>query len=85
MRRPRVRITVERVGITKQDVMVLVVVMAVAMVLARGWSQGASAFGFESPFWDLGLIPGHRALPALIKALEQSTRARRSGIERGGA
>jgi hypothetical protein len=57
MRRPRVRITIEWVGITKQDVMVLVVVMAVAMVLARGWCQGASVFGFESPYWDLGLIP----------------------------
>jgi hypothetical protein len=27
-------------------------------------------------------IKGHRALPTLIKALEESTRARRSGIER---
>ena len=30
-------------------------------------------------------VKGHRALPTLIKALEESTRARRSGIERGGA
>jgi len=30
-------------------------------------------------------VKGHRALPTLIKALEQSTRARRSGIERGVA
>jgi hypothetical protein len=30
-------------------------------------------------------VKGHRALPTLIKALEQSTGARRSGIERGGA
>ncbi len=30
-------------------------------------------------------IKGHRSLPALIKALEESTRARRTGIERGGA
>ena len=30
-------------------------------------------------------IKGHRALPMLIKALEESTRARRSGIERGVA
>ena len=28
-------------------------------------------------------VKGHRALPTLIKALEASTRARRSGIERG--
>src|SRR5262245_20736535 len=30
-------------------------------------------------------VKGHRAMPALIKALEESTRARRSGIERGVA
>src|SRR4029077_16747464 len=30
-------------------------------------------------------VKGHRALPTLIKALEESARARRSGIERGGA
>ena len=30
-------------------------------------------------------VKGHRALPTLVKALEESTRARRSGIERGGA
>src|SRR5262249_33498464 len=24
---------------------------------ARGWVRGSSVFGFESPFWDLGLIP----------------------------
>jgi hypothetical protein len=30
-------------------------------------------------------VKGHRALTTLIKALEESTRARRSGIERGGA
>ena len=30
-------------------------------------------------------VKGHRALPRLIKALEESSRARRSGIERGGA
>ena len=30
-------------------------------------------------------VKGHRAMPALIKALEESTRARGSGIERGGA
>jgi hypothetical protein len=30
-------------------------------------------------------VEGHRALPTLIKALEESTRARQSGIDRGGA
>jgi hypothetical protein len=30
-------------------------------------------------------VKGHRALPTLIKALEASTRARRSGIEHGVA
>jgi hypothetical protein len=29
-------------------------------------------------------VKGRRALPTLIKALDQSTGARRSGIERGG-
>ena len=27
------------------------------LVFARGWSKGSSIFSFESPFWDLGLIP----------------------------
>jgi hypothetical protein len=30
-------------------------------------------------------VKGHRSLPTLIKALEESTGAGRSGIERGGA
>jgi hypothetical protein len=30
-------------------------------------------------------VKGHRALPTLIKALEESARARRSGIEHGVA
>src|SRR5262249_49162222 len=30
-------------------------------------------------------VKGHRALPTLIEAMEESTRARRSGIERGVA
>lgn len=57
MRRPRVSIRVEWVDITKTDVMVLVVIIAMGLVFAKGWSKGSSVFGFESPFWDLGLIP----------------------------
>jgi hypothetical protein len=57
MGRPRARIGVEWVDITKRDVMLLVVMIAIGLVFARGWSQGSSIFGFESPFWDLGLIP----------------------------
>ena len=30
-------------------------------------------------------VKGHRGMTTLLKALEESTRARRSGIERGGA
>jgi hypothetical protein len=37
--------------------MVLVVTSTVGLVLAACWSKGSSIFGFESPFWDLGLIP----------------------------
>ena len=37
--------------------MVLVVMIAIGLVFAKGWSKSSSVFGFESPFWDLGLIP----------------------------
>jgi hypothetical protein len=33
------------------------VIIAIGLVFANGWSKGSSAFGFESPFWDLGLVP----------------------------
>jgi hypothetical protein len=36
---------------------VLVVMMAVGFVFARNWYRGSSILGFESPYWDLGLIP----------------------------
>ena len=62
MRRPQVKISVESVDITKRDVMVLVVMIAIGLVFAKGWSKGSSVFGFESPFWDLGLIPVLTAL-----------------------
>ncbi len=57
MRLPRARITVDWVEITKGDVTVLVVMIAIGLVFVRGWLNGSSIFGFESPFWDLGLIP----------------------------
>jgi hypothetical protein len=37
--------------------MVLVVIIVIGLVFANGWSKGSSVFGFESPFWNLGLIP----------------------------
>jgi hypothetical protein len=46
--RPRITIT---------NVTILVLIMAVGFLLARGWSEGSSIFAFESPFWDLGPIP----------------------------
>jgi len=55
LRRPRIR--VEWVDVTNKDVMVLFVMIAIGLVFARGWSRGSSVFGFESPFWDWGLIP----------------------------
>jgi hypothetical protein len=57
MRLPRARISVEWVDITMRDAMVLVVIIAMGLVFVRGWSKGSSIFSFESPFWDLGLIP----------------------------
>jgi transposase-like protein len=48
----------------------------------RRWWCAAGLLRAESQFRR---IKGHRALPTLIKALEESTRARGSGIERGVA
>jgi hypothetical protein len=31
--------------------------MAIGFLVARDWSKGSSIFAFESPYWDLGLIP----------------------------
>jgi hypothetical protein len=57
MRPPGAKIGHEWVRITKRAGVVLVVMMAIGLVFAVGWSKGLSILGFESPFWDLGLIP----------------------------
>lgn len=57
MRLPRARLRVDRVDITKRSLMVLVVMIAVGLMFARGWSKGSSILSFESPYWDVGLIP----------------------------
>jgi len=46
--------------------MFLVVMIAIGLVFAKGWSKGTSIFSFESPFWDLGLIP---ILTALVMSV----------------
>jgi putative transposase len=50
--------------------------------MRRRWWCVAGLLRAESQFRR---VKGHRALPTLIKALEESTRARRSGIEHGVA
>jgi hypothetical protein len=62
MRWLRAKIKVEWGNITKRDVMILVVMIAIGLVFANGWSKGSSVFRFESLFWDLGLIPVLTAL-----------------------
>jgi hypothetical protein len=57
MRLPRARISVEWVDITKRDVVLLVAMIGIGLVLVGGWSKGSSILGFESLYWDLGLIP----------------------------
>ena len=57
MRVPRAKIVVEWPETTKKDLMVVVVITAIGFVCARAWSKGSSIFRFESPYWDLGLIP----------------------------
>jgi hypothetical protein len=62
VRLPRARVSLEWVEITKGDVTVLVVVIAIGLVIVWAWLKGSTIFGFESPFWDLGLIPTLTAL-----------------------
>ena len=52
MERPRWRIN-------NLSTIVLYAVMAIGTLLwaAVRWPRGLSLFGFESPFWDLGLLP----------------------------
>jgi hypothetical protein len=44
------------------NVMILVVVTFIGLLLTRDWFTGSSSFGFESPYWDLGLLPIAAAL-----------------------
>jgi hypothetical protein len=53
----RGRISVDWVEITKKHVIVLVVTIAVTLVFARAQSNGPSILDFESPCWDLEIIP----------------------------
>jgi hypothetical protein len=41
----------------KKKTIPFVAVAVVGFILAFRWSRGSSVFGFESPYWDLGLIP----------------------------
>ncbi len=41
----------------RDKIIPFVVVAVVGFVLAFRWSRGSSVFGFELPYWDLGLIP----------------------------
>jgi hypothetical protein len=66
MRLPRAKITVEWIDITNRHVTAFVVMAAVAFVLAKRWFRGSSVFGFESPYWDLGLIPTLAALEICV-------------------
>lgn len=77
MRRPRPRITVDWVDITKRDVLSLAVMIAIGLVFANGLSKGSSVFGFESSFWDLGLIPILSALVIGICRVGGTDAARR--------
>src|SRR5271166_5267019 len=57
MRLLRPKIAVQWIAITNRYVMALAALAATAFVFAIGWFRGSSAFGFESAYWDLGLIP----------------------------
>src|SRR5271166_5552141 len=57
MKRPSARITVEWTEVTSKDLAILAVVTALVLLIVRAWSTGSSVFRFESPYWDLGLIP----------------------------
>jgi hypothetical protein len=41
----------------KNKIIPFVAVAVVGFILALRWYKGSSVFGFESPYWDLGLIP----------------------------
>jgi hypothetical protein len=50
----------------KNKLIHFVVVAVNGLILAFGWSRGSSVFGFESPYWDLGLIPILAALAIIV-------------------
>src|SRR5271169_2068930 len=54
----------------------VVAIAVVGFILAFRWSRGSSVFGFESPFWDLGLIPILAAL-AIIAVRGRTADVRR--------
>jgi hypothetical protein len=49
----------------KNKTILFVAVAVVVFILAFRWSRGSSVFGFESPYWDLGLLPILAALAIL--------------------
>ena len=57
MRVPAAKIAVEWIDITTRNVIAFTAMVAIAVALAIRWFRGSSVFGFESPYWDLGLIP----------------------------
>ncbi len=61
----------------KNKIIPLVALAVVAFVLAFRWCRGSSVFGFESPYWDLGLIPILAAL-AIIAVRVKVRDCRRS-------
>ncbi len=62
----------------------MVVAFATALA-AVGWLGGASFFGFESPFWDLGLLPILAALIVGVFHLQGPRRRFLIGFEACGA
>jgi len=54
----------------------VVAIAVVGFILAFRWSRGSSVFGFESPFWDLGVIPILAAL-AIIAVRGRTADVRR--------
>ncbi len=64
------------------DLALLMVGIAALSWAATRWSQGLSLFGFESPYWDLGLLP---TLALLVLAASRSEQDRRRRFQIGFA
>lgn len=64
------------------DLALLMVGIAALSWAAMRWSHGLSLFGFESPYWDLGLLP---TLALLVLAASRSNQGRRRRFQIGFA